>query len=150
MRIIRYISPSPDLDAVLDLFPKIVEYCGRNDGLSNYCGEFAGNIRYGVGLACWESGREYAGEWVRDVPEGYGYEMLDDGSSYIGMFQDGKRHGVGQFIIPSNYCYCGEWKFGCRNGIGKEFEQDCLELSGSAENNDWIPLNEDRALIFER
>lgn len=56
--------------------------------LGVYEGDFAKNLRSGIGKFTWENGDQYYGNWVKDQINGEGILTLADGTLYEGVFSN--------------------------------------------------------------
>lgn len=85
-----------------------------------YRGELvAGEMREGVGVMTYESGRLYEGEWKNDRRHGMGYEIYKNGNEYLGEFEFGKANGHGKYIWKkTGEIYEGGWLKGFKHGYG--------------------------------
>lgn len=69
-----------------------------------YAGEWALDMRMGVGIGFSTTRRKYAGQWRFNKQDGIGTELQNDGTIYSGQWKNGKRNGMGTLYFPNGEC----------------------------------------------
>jgi hypothetical protein len=87
-----------------------------------YIGDFANNMREGIGTCAYNNGDTYSGEWLADKRHGRGELTLANGSVYTGSFANNVRSGYGVFngTEEEGWSYTGEWANDQKEGRGVE------------------------------
>lgn len=106
---------------------------------SSYKGEWAGDMKDGLGTMVYPDGSKYEGEWAKNKRDGKGTLWMKKGKLvvklYVGNWKDGKLHGDGVYNYENKEVYTGEWAFGKRYGSGRLDYPNGDYYIGSWEND---------------
>ena len=101
-----------------------------------YMGEINKNFAEGFGIFNNISASiAYEGNWAKNLRNGIGIEKYSDGSFYKGEYKNGKKNGIGTYKWNDNSFYKGEWKNNDLNGIGMYKFRDGSYYYGEWEKN---------------
>ncbi|CAI2384351.1 unnamed protein product [Moneuplotes crassus] len=89
-------------------------------------------LRQGIGIMEYSTGRVYEGAWRNDLREGPGYEKYANNNIYKGHFHKGKAHGQGYYKWANGEYYDGEWNQGQKHGYGEWKSHD-----GDSYQGEW-------------
>lgn len=98
-----------------------------------YEGNFANEVRSGLGVLTNPSGDKYEGMWAEDQFNGQGTYKWADGSKYTGEWKNGVQDGYGIFFYTNGDKYTGYFRNNKFNGKGKYTWAD-----GSMQDGNYI------------
>lgn len=96
-----------------------------------YLGEFAWNVKNGMGELHYSTGEVYTGRWAHGYPHGEGTFTHPNGDQYAGAWEAGSRKGTGIFTSQAGDRFEGEWDDDLPNGSGALVLSDGTKYTGS-------------------
>ncbi|ORC85089.1 uncharacterized protein TM35_000381640 [Trypanosoma theileri] len=104
-----------------------------------YTGEYAGNMRHGLGLYWWaQQGVLYTGRWHNGMRHGNGRITYPDGSHYRGAWVRDEKHGNGRYMYADGSSYDGAWAHNMKHGYGVYRFTDGSSFHGSFVENAFV------------
>jgi len=85
---------------------------------STYQGNWANDLKHGLGKKTYSNEDKYEGIWKSGKPHGPGRYVWKDGNEYNGEWKEGQMHGHGTFQWKTGERYDGEWRLGRECGLG--------------------------------
>jgi len=83
-----------------------------------YTGNFAYDLKCGLGRMIFATKEVYDGDWANDLPHGQGTMMYPAGDQYEGGWNAGQRHGHGVLTYENTDVYAGSWEDNMPSGQG--------------------------------